>query len=74
MSNVPKHPLPLRFAIAVARGLPADQQHTLIIASIDSELARLEYEHEPSLAGAGAIANADVVLTQTIASLKGTTQ
>lgn len=74
MSNVPKNPLSLRDAIAVARGLPADQQHSLIIASIDSELARLEYEHEPSLAGAGAIANADVVLTRTIANIKGPTQ
>lgn len=74
MSNVPKHPLPLRDAIGVAEGLSTAQRGALLIASIDATLARLAYEDAPSLDTAVQIATADVVLTRTIANIKGPTQ
>jgi hypothetical protein len=74
MSNVPTHPLPLRDAVGVAKGLPEAQQSRLLVASIDATLARLAYEDEPSIDTAVDIATADVALTRTIATLKGTQQ
>lgn len=74
MSNVPPHPLPLRDAIGVAEGFTEAQQSKLLVASIDSTLARLAYEDQPSIDTAVQIATADVALTRTIATLKGTQQ
>lgn len=74
MSNVPKHPLPLRDAVGVAAGLPEPDQAKLLVASIDATLARLAYEDEPSIDTAIDIATADVALTRTLANLKGTQQ
>lgn len=74
MSNVPKHPLPLRDAVGVAKGLPEAQQSKLLVASIDATLARLAYEDDPSIDTAVDIAAADVALTLTLQTLKGTQQ
>ena len=74
MSNVPKHPLPLRDAVGVAKGLPEAQQSKLLVASIDATLARLAYADAPSIDTAVDIATADVALPLTIANLKGTPQ
>lgn len=74
MSDVPKNPLSLRDAIGVAEGLSQAQQNKLLVASIDATLARLAYEDQPSIDTAVQIATADVALTQTIATLKGTSQ
>lgn len=74
MSNVPKHPLPLRDAVGVAAGLPEAQQSKLLVASIDATLARLAYEDEPGIDAAIDIASADLALVHTIANIKGQPQ
>lgn len=74
MSNVPKHPLPLRDAVGVAKGLTEPEQARLLVASIDATLARLAYEDDPSIDTAVEIAAADVALTLTLQTLKGTQQ